>query len=444
MDLMTLLPQFGNFLWTICAFVIALSIIVAVHEYGHYIVGRWSGIKAEVFSIGFGPVLVSRMDKRGTRWQIAAIPLGGYVRFAGDENAASLPDAHRIEGLSPEDRRHTMLGAPLWARAATVIAGPMANFIMAAVVFTGVILYSGRASDPLTVAEITPLPFTNELAVGDVLRSIDGQPVGALAEFRGMVDSLPDQAQLPYQVERSGDLLAITGPHPLPPLAVDVAIDGAAHDAGLVAGDVILQVNGTQISTFSQLQSAVAATDGGDVTLTVWRAGETFETTLSPRRRDLPLAEGGFETRWLIGITGGYFFTPATETPGVGEALGLGVQQIWTIAATSVSGMWHMLTGAISTCNLTGPVGIAETSGAMASRGLVDFIFFIGVISVAIGFINLMPIPVLDGGHLLFYGFEAVAGRPPSDRALRILMAAGLAVVGTLMVLGLTSDLFCV
>ncbi|MEL6211656.1 MAG: site-2 protease family protein, partial [Pseudomonadota bacterium] len=155
-----LIPAFGGLAWTLLAFVVALSIIVAIHEYGHYIVGRWSGIHADVFSIGFGPVSYSRVDKRGTRWQIAALPLGGYVKFAGDANAASGKDEEAMEeaAADPEALRRTMHGAPLWARAATVAAGPVFNFVLSIIVFAAVLMSAGQARDPLTVGELRPMP----------------------------------------------------------------------------------------------------------------------------------------------------------------------------------------------------------------------------------------------------------------------------------------------
>jgi len=162
-----------------------------------------------------------------------------------------------------------------------------------------------------------------------------------------------------------------------------------------------------------------------------------------PRRMDMPTPEGGFETRWLIGLSGGLLFVPETRTPGPFEAIGDGASQTWVIVKTSLSGLWHMITGAISSCNLQGPIGIAETSGAAASQGLASFIWFIAMLSTAVGLMNLFPVPILDGGHLVFHAYEAVSGRPPSDRALRVLMGSGLAMLLALMVFALTNDLFC-
>jgi regulator of sigma E protease len=157
-DLQTLLPQFGSGAVTILAFIVALSVIVAIHEYGHYIIGRWSGIKAEVFSIGFGPVLFSRMDRHGTRWQVAALPFGGFVKFLGDADAASGKDSAAMAATPPERLRQTMHGAPLWARTATVAAGPVFNFILSILIFTAVMMAGGKTADPLTVGALKPLP----------------------------------------------------------------------------------------------------------------------------------------------------------------------------------------------------------------------------------------------------------------------------------------------
>jgi regulator of sigma E protease len=158
---------------------------------------------------------------------------------------------------------------------------------------------------------------------------------------------------------------------------------------------------------------------------------------------DLPSPDGGFETRWLIGVTGGLFFDPEITRVGPGTALLAGGETVVNVVQTSLSGLWHMITGAISSCNLQGPIGIAETSGAAASQGLDSFFWFVAVLSTAVGLLNLFPIPVLDGGHLLFHAFEAVTGRPPSDRAMRIFMTVGLTLILSLMLFALTNDLFC-
>ncbi|WP_103333566.1 RIP metalloprotease RseP [Pseudotabrizicola formosa] len=444
MDLIGLVPSFGGLVWTVIAFVVALSIIVAIHEYGHYIVGRWTGIHAEVFSLGFGPILYSRVDSRGTRWQVAALPFGGYVKFLGDSNAASGKDGAAISTLSETERRRTMHGAPLWARSLTVAAGPVFNFASALLILTGLVLWSGVFSDDTLVGEVTPLPFEGQqLQPGDRILAINGTETPDLTRLVEVSNDLPAAGSVSYTVERDGQELAFDGPHPLPALASGVQPQSAAFDAGLLPGDVILAVDAVPVTVFSELPALVAGSEGRPLNLRVWRAGETFETTLTPRQMDLPKPEGGFETRWLIGLNGGLGFEPETRYPGVFEAVGIAGEQTWRIATTSLSGLWHMVAGKISSCNLRGPIGIAESSGAAASQGVETFIQFIALLSVAVGLMNLFPIPVLDGGHLVFHAYEAVAGKPPSDRALQVMMTVGLALLLSLMVFALTNDLFC-
>ncbi|WP_170330035.1 RIP metalloprotease RseP [Ruegeria arenilitoris] len=450
MDLISLIPQFGNLLYTICAFVIALSVIVAVHEYGHYIVGRWSGIHAEVFSIGFGPVLWSRVDKRGTRWQIAALPFGGYVKFLGDANAASGKDEEAMQEIteqSPEELRRTMHGAPLWARAATVAAGPVFNFVMSILVFGLIFFSQGVTREPLTVGKLYPLPGTEQqLQDGDEIVAIAGVPVpnfdqqGAWAEFTG---ALPVEPELDYTVIREGQTIDVSGPWLFPPLIQQVTPRSAAMDIDLKSGDVITAINGEPVFAFEQLKEQVEGSDGKVLLLDVWRDGAELEFALAPRRTDEPKPEGGFITHWRIGIVGGMALEPATTPAGVLESLSGGVRQTWRIVEGSLSGIWHMVTGAISTCNISGPIGIAETSGAMASQGAQNFIFFIAVLSTAVGLLNLFPIPALDGGHLVFYAYEAVTGKPPSDKVLGVLMTVGISLILGLMVFSVSNDLFC-
>ncbi|MHA6345202.1 RIP metalloprotease RseP [Roseivivax sp. CAU 1761] len=446
MDIVTLIPQFGGLLWTLLAFVVALSVIVAIHEYGHYIVGRWSGIHAEVFSLGFGPVLASRTDRRGTRWQFALLPFGGYVKFKGDANASGGRDAAAMDKLAEAERRRTMNGAPLWARSATVAAGPVFNFVLSILVFTGIFLARGVISEPLTVGDLRPMPGVQDLAPGDEILEIAGSAppsFEATAEFATFLAELPVAPELDYLVRRDGAERRVTGPYVYPPVVSQVMPLSAASEAGLERGDVIVAIDGTEVFAFDQLRQRVEASEGAPLDLSVWRDGELLDLALAPRRIDEPRPEGGFRTVYRIGIAGGMAFEPATETPGVFTAVWAAVGQVGAIIQSSLSGLWHMITGAISTCNLSGPIGIAETSGAMASQGTQSFIWFIAVLSTAVGLLNLFPVPVLDGGHLCFYAYEAVAGRPPSDRALRVLMSIGLTLVLGLMLFALTNDIFC-
>jgi regulator of sigma E protease len=446
LDIAALLPQFGSLIWTLLAFVIALSVIVAIHEYGHYIVGRWSGIDADVFSLGFGPVLFSRVDKRGTKWQFALLPLGGYVKFKGDSNASGGKDDEAMAELSESERRRTMNGAPLWARAATVAAGPVFNFALSILIFTGVFMLRGDVTDPVKIGELRAVPAQNELQVGDVLIGIEGVDLPAYnesASFQSFLDDLPLQEHLNYTIMRGDDELVVQGPYVYPPVATQIVPRSAADDAGFQSGDIILSIDGSNIYAFDQLRTAVEGSEGATLNLEVWRNGETRALQLTPRSTDEPQPDGSFKNNYRIGIVGGMFFEPATELRGPVDAFWGGIKQTGRIIDGSLSGLWYMITGAISTCNLSGPIGIAETSGSMASQGTQSFIWFIAVLSTAVGLLNLFPIPVLDGGHLVFHAYEAVTGRPPSDKALRVLMAVGLTMLLSLMLFALSNDLFC-
>ncbi|MDC0115882.1 RIP metalloprotease RseP [Octadecabacter sp.] len=463
----SLIPSFGNVAFTLVFFVIALSVIVAIHEYGHYIVGRWTGIHAEVFSIGFGKVIYSRTDKRGTVWQIAALPFGGYVKFLGDANAASVggdvvtdgPDfeaylsekaelsataAAHARGLTA---RNTMLGAPLWSRSLTVAAGPVFNFILSFLVFAGVLLFQGQPITPLTVSELPGFPdeIAQELRPGDRVLRVEGVALDYPDGLSAAVATVPSQPSVEYEVERGGERMVVRGPQPQPAFVQSITPRSAADDANMKIGDVIVTMNGAPVYQFRDLINVVDETREQPIEMEVWRDGEMLEMTVTPRLMAIPQEDGSMMDEPKLGIgNGGLFFEPATTQVGLGEAMSLAVQQVWFIIKQSLNGMKQMIIGNINTCNLSGPVGIAETSGSMASQGAMSFISFIAVLSTAVGLLNLFPIPVLDGGHLVFHAYEAVSGKMPSDGALRIFMAVGIAMIGTLMLFAIGNDLlFC-
>lgn len=438
---MAFLGEFGGVIWNVLAFVVALSIIVAVHEYGHYIIGRLSGIKAEVFSLGFGPKLFSRRDKHGTLWQVAALPLGGYVRFLGDADAASA-GSHEVD---PALRRQTLGGAPLWARFATVAAGPVFNFILSIVVFAGMALWQGMPVEETRIGRMQALPESqiNELQAGDVVLGVGGVPVANWADLGKAAETLAPAPVQQWHVRRDGAELTVAGPDPFPAVVGGIAPRSAAAAAGLQAGDVIVSIDGAAVTRFVELRDKVGAAEGRPVLLQVWRPGKGIAAySLAAREQDLPTATG-FERRWLIGVTGGSFFEPATRATGLGEALGTGAGRTWDIITSSLTGLWATVTGQISSCNIGGAISIAETTGQAASAGGANFIWWIAVLSTAIGFLNLLPVPVLDGGHLVFFTYEAIARRPASERVMSILNVVGLALVLSLMVFGLSNDLFC-
>ncbi len=440
----TLGAAVGGTAWTTFFFILALSVIVFVHEYGHYIVGRWSGIHAEVFSLGFGPVVWARRDRRGTQWQIAAIPFGGYVKFLGDADASSVRQGD-VSGLTAGEKRHTMAGAPLWARTATVAAGPVANFILTFALLISMAVAFGVPREEPTVGEVRAFPFQGpSLQPGDVITAIEGRPTPDAAAFGAAMENLPVERVMHYTVRRGDQTLEVEGPHLHAPIVGSVVIRSAAIDAGLQEGDVILSLDGHEITTFLQLREIVQQSEGRALPMLVWRKGETFDLTLTPRLRTTEDEGGQLVDRYQIGIFAGLAFEFATRSVGPWEAVTLAGNQVVGMVGSTFSGLWNIVSGQITSCNLSGPIGMAESMGDAARIGGESFILMLAVMSLGVGILNLFPIPVLDGGHLVFYAYEAVMRRPPPDRALKALMMAGMTIVIGIMLFALSRDLLCV
>ena len=233
-------------------------------------------------------------------------------------------------------------------------------------------------------------------------------------------------------------------PNVNPPRVLRVMPRSAAADIGLQKGDFILNVQGDAIVTFGDLRRYVENSNGRPLPVTIWRNGQEINKTLVPKATDEPSSNGGFTSQWRIGVVGGgFFFDPVVSPLSLIDGLTVGLNGTWAIMSGSVSGLYHIISGEISSCNLSGPIGIAETSGQMARQGGDNFLWFIAVLSAAVGMINLFPVPVLDGGHLVFFGYEALAGRPPNEAFLNALMMAGLAVILSFMMFALANDLVC-
>lgn len=444
MELIGSIPFFGGPVAMIIAFVAALSVIVAVHEFGHYIVGRWCGIHAEVFSLGFGHVIYSRFDKRGTRWQIAAIPFGGYVRFLGDADASSRNDPAMIDAMDEATKSKSFHGAALYKKALTVAAGPVANFLLSIVVFAGLVLSMGLATEQPTIGRILPLPeATTELRQGDVILSVAGTETPDYQAFYEFAREAQATGRVEYEIKRGDAVLTVSGPFPLLPLIASVQPQSAAMAAGLKEGDLILSIDDVPLASFNDLKRIVSTSAGQELRLSVWRDGQIMAFTLSAKATDVPDGQGGFESRVLIGVGGSLFFEPETTTPDLLEAVQIGAERTFAIMQGSINGLYSMIAGKISTCNLQGPIGMASIAKDTASQGLPDFINFIAVMSTAIGLLNLFPIPVLDGGHLVFFAYEAVARRKPNERVMNVLMTSGLIFVLGLMFFALSMDFLC-
>jgi regulator of sigma E protease len=375
MDLLTSLVTLGsNVLFYLVPFLFILTIVVFVHEYGHYKVGRWCGVDVTTFSIGFGKEIFGWTDKHGTRWRFAAIPLGGYVKFAGDANAASQPDAEAVAGLSQAELSRTLPGATVARRSAIVAAGPVANFIFAILVFAAIVMAFGRTTIAPRIDRVTPA--------------------------------------------------------------------SAAAQAGLAPGDLILSVDGVQMSSFDEVRRIITINAENTLRFVVVR--NSIETTIDvtpalvERRHAL-----GVERVGVIGVTAANQPEDVRQVSyGPVEAIAYGVRESWFIVTRTFDYLAKLLTGREKADQLSGVIHIAEVSGHVASTGgIVSLLTLAAVLSVSIGLMNLFPIPMLDGGHLVFYAFEALRGRPLSERVQEFAFKAGIAFVLMLTVFVTWNDI---
>jgi regulator of sigma E protease len=358
-------------------FVVVLTVVVFFHELGHFLVGRWCGVKVDAFSIGFGPELYAREDRHGTRWRIAAIPLGGYVKFHGDANGASAPDPETIEAMPEAERAVTFAAQPVWKRAAIVFAGPLANFILAIVVFTGVLSYYGR-----TVIE---------------------------------------------------------------PRVGSVAVGGAGEAAGFKVGDLVLSIDGEPVPSFGKIQEIVSGSAETKLVFVVRRGDQDVTLEATPAWREVESLTG----KVRIGMLGLHAATGPgnihAERYGLLESFGLAVSETWQIVRRTGSYMSGLIMGREKADQLSGPIGIAQVSGQMAQAahkvGLGPLLNLIAILSVSVGLLNLLPVPLLDGGHLAFYAVEAVRGQALNERAQEVAFRIGLAMVGTLMIFSTYNDI---
>ena len=364
----------GGFIGSVLPFLFVLTIVVFFHELGHFLVARWCGVRVLTFSVGFGPEIVGFNDRHGTRWKLSAIPLGGYVKFFGDENVASVPDQATTAGMTESEKRESFHHQKVPNRAAIVAAGPIANFILAIVIFTGVFMVYGKQSTTARVDSIQP--------------------------------------------------------------------ESAAATAGFKPGDVVVDINGRRIANFADMQRIVGVNAGQPLEVTVDRAGSRVVLKATPALREIKDNFGNVHRLGVLGISRSNAPDEIrTEKVGPVDALVLGVDKTWFVVEQIMSYLGRMIAGRESADQLGGPIRIAQVSGQVATLGFGPILDLAAVLSVSIGLLNLFPIPLLDGGHLLFYLIEAVRGRPLSERAQEMGFRIGLAFVLMLMVFATFNDI---
>ncbi|MFZ5736386.1 site-2 protease [Rhodopseudomonas thermotolerans] len=355
-------------------FLFVLTIVVFFHELGHFLVARWNGVKVLTFSIGFGPELFGFNDRHGTRWKLSAVPLGGYVKFFGDDSEASTPSGETLSQMSAADRAVSFHHKPVGPRAAIVVAGPLANFILAIVLFT--FLFS-----------VFGVPSTSA--------RVDGVQPGSAAEA-----------------------------------------------AGFKPGDVVTSINGSAISNFLEMQRFVSAEAGNQLKFTVKRGDSTVDLVATPQLKEIKDRFGNVQRLGILGIsrsTAAGEVTTEQVNPAV--ALWMGVKETWFVVERTFSYIGGIFTGREAADQLGGPLRIAQVSGQVATIGFTPLLHLAAVLSISIGLLNLFPVPLLDGGHLLFYGIEAARGRPLSERAQEVGFRIGLALVLMLMMFATYNDI---
>ena len=359
-----------GFMFTVAMFVLMIGPLVAVHEFGHYLMGRLFGTKVDSFSIGFGKRIASWTDKRGTVWQVAALPLGGYVKFAGDANAAGA-GSEGLDDVPEAERRHYFAFKPIWQRALIVAAGPLINFIFAILIFAGFYMTYGERV--------------------------------------------------------------------IPPVIAEVQAESAAEDAGLRPGDRLLEWNGRELSSWAELTGEVRLNPGVPAELTLERDGRTLTQSVTPKVQEMADPFGNSGQMGLLGVLPEQ--EVVTRSVGPFTAVWLGVEETGRTVRSMVDLLGYLLTGQRSVKDLGGPLKIGKISGEVATLGPPAFIGFMALISINLGFINLLPIPMLDGGHLALYAAEAIRGRPLPEQAQQWAFMAGFALVVTFMFVVTVNDL---
>jgi regulator of sigma E protease len=364
----------GGVVGYLVPFLFVLSLVVFFHELGHFLVGRLCGVRILVFSIGFGPEIAGFNDRHGTRWKISAIPLGGYVKFFGDENAASVPDGTRLEAMSPGDRAQSFFFQPVPKRAAIVAAGPIANFILAIVIFAGIFMVYGKQT------------------------------------MSSRVDA--------------------------------VQADSAAAAAGFQPGDVVVAIDGQAVDNFSDMQRIVSESAGETLDIKVDRKGAELVLQAKPALKEVKDNFGNVHRIGILGISRSMAAEDLKYQPvSPPRAVVMGAQETWFVIDRTLSYIGGVVVGREAADQLGGPIRIAQISGQVATIGFVALIHLAAVLSVSIGLLNLFPIPLLDGGHLLFYSIEAMRGRPLSERAQEFGFRIGLAIVVMLMIFATFNDI---
>lgn len=455
-----LLSQVSTWATQGLAFLFVLGAVVFFHELGHFLVARWCGVTVTTFSVGFGKELAAFVDRRGTRWRFAAIPLGGYVKFLDDANAASAGAAETAP-LTPEQKAGTFHDKPVWQRFLVVAAGPLANFILAAVIYASLNVTTGVSRVTAHVDEVvagSPAE-TAGLKPGDLITGIDGWRIETFDDVARLVLTSSGRT-LDVSVERDGKTFAVpvvpdmreekdelgvtirlgdigVRRH-LPARVGAVVADSAAAKAGIAPGDVIAAIDGKPIASFRDVVELVQPAADQTLKITLRRGPETLDVDVVPQGTDVEMPDGKTERVGRIGVAQD---RPEPVAVSLGEAIRLGVRETYANLAQTITGIGDIIWGRQSADQVGGPILLAEVTARVVDHGWEPLLRLTALISANIGLLNLLPIPVLDGGHLVFYTIEAIRRRPLSARVQEIGFKIGIAVVMMLVIFVNLNDL---
>jgi regulator of sigma E protease len=443
---------------TIVAFIVALGVLIVVHEYGHYLVARLCGVKVLRFSVGFGRALfVRRVGKDQTEWVIAAVPFGGYVKMLDEREGP----------VAPHEADRAFNRQNVWRRIAIVVAGPLFNFVFAILVYAGLFMYGLPEARPVLGAPPAgTIAASAGVGTGDTVRSVDGEPVATWQDLRWLIlqaalqrhavqlETLSERGHISTVTidlqgfpaeEVESDVMERIGLRlwrpTLEPVLGQVVPGSAAERAGLAPGDRVLRADGKPIDTWEALVAAVRARPGAPLQLQIEREGTTRTMEVTPES----VAAG----QQRIGRIGAAPRVPASQADkilirvqhGPIASLSKGVAKTWDISIFSLKMLGRMLIGQVSWKHLSGPVTIADFAGQSAQMGWISYISFLALISISLGVLNLLPIPLLDGGHLLYYAIEIVKGGPVSERVMELGQRVGLALLLVMMAFAFYNDL---
>ncbi len=400
-------------------FLLMMIPIVVIHEFGHYWVGRKSGIQPDTFSIGFGPEIYAKTDKRGTRWRLALLPLGGFVKFAPDVEGTNFPN---VEPDKPPYR------APFFGKLATILAGPVFNFIMSFVLFFFFASFNGPQSNEPVLEAVNY--FETEVQPGDKITAINGESIEGMDGF--YLNSGTNEAFVKVTLERQDDYVNLELPNPNLPIVGAVIPGEPAEIAGLMEGDQIVKVNGVDVYSRDAVVDAVK--EGETVRLEVLREGEpqAFDVTPEMTNDGIP----------RVGVYFASVYTTKEEPLGLWDSTRYAFASTNWVLVESYKGIRDLITGDIGIEAMSGPVGMSRIASDAASQGFWTFIWLMGMISSAIGFLNLLPIPILDGGHVVLMTYERIFGRLPPQFVMNLLFLLGISLLMGVLMFTTVNEIF--